>query len=127
MSIRTRVTVLVSTLASLYANRYREKMSIAVITALYPHDGSSNGTMSIWSASAGPIANCDISIKGGVMLLFGVLFVWAHSLQSEMWLAILAASPGKLYFSRHCWVVLAIPGCLPYFPSWFWMNSLTSC
>ena len=89
------VTVLASILATLYVNRDREKTSIAVLTALYPPDGSSNGTMSIWSASSGPIATFDISIRGGVMLLKCVLFVWAHSSQCEMWLAILAASPGK--------------------------------
>ena len=60
--------------------------------------------MSIWSASSGPIASCDISIKGGVMLLFGILFVWAHSLQSEMWLAILPLLTALLDGFGYSWV-----------------------
>ena len=43
MSIRTRVMVLVSILVTLYAKRYREKTSIAVITALYSPDGRQMG------------------------------------------------------------------------------------
>ena len=79
------------------------------------------------SASSGPIANFDKSISGGVMVLMGVLLVLVLSMHCEMWLAFLAASPGKYYFSRHCWIVLAIPGCFPYLPWWCWINSLTNC
>ena len=50
--------------------------------------------MSIWSASSSPIAIFDMSISGGVMVLLGVRFVWAHSIRCEIWLAIRAASPG---------------------------------
>ena len=48
---------------------------MAVMIALYSPDGSSNGTMPICMASLGSIAIFDMSIKGGVMVLFGVLFV----------------------------------------------------
>ena len=50
-----------------------------MITAVYPPDGSSNGTISIWSASSGPIAIFDMPIRGGVMLVLGVFFVCANS------------------------------------------------
>ena len=65
MSINTRANVFVSTRATLYAKRCREKTSMAVMMPLFPPDGSSNGTMSICMASSGSIAILDMSIKMG--------------------------------------------------------------
>ena len=84
MSVETRATVFVSTRTTLYAKWYRENTTMPVMIALYPLDGSSNDTMSICMASSGPIAICDVSMMGGVMVLFRVLFVCMQSLHCDV-------------------------------------------
>ena len=69
-------------------------MSMAVIIAVNPLEGSSNGTISICKASSGPIASLEVSIIGGVRRRLSVRFVCTHFMHWLMCLAIFAAKPG---------------------------------
>ena len=55
MSTSAFAIVLASLLVTQYVNKYREITYLAVTIAVYPFDGSSNGTMSVCGASSGPM------------------------------------------------------------------------
>ena len=95
MSTSAFAMVLASILVTQYVNRYRENTSMAVTIAVYPFDGSPNGTMTIPKASSCPIASWDVIIIGGVSIRLSACFVRMHFLHWLMCSVIMAARLGK--------------------------------
>ena len=77
-----------------YANRYREKTSMAVMMQLYPPLGGKLGRRSICIASSGPKSHSGKLSSSGVIVVFGVRYSFAHVSQPCTHLLTNLAMPG---------------------------------
>ena len=79
MSISTFAVLIADASATGYANKYREKASIAVIVFSNPPLGSRWGRITICMASSGPISHSGGFRSSGVIVEFGTLLSCAHT------------------------------------------------